>query len=147
MDTDFARIETIEEIKKNLGGREKEIQWEKVMELFDRDTEYIEGSRMDALLEAILPIPETDPEDPGVIGLDQVYNYVMELRRRCFAVAVALLSMFEIDQKQTDALKTIEEVKDLIQESGVFQILPIQKKPDSSVSQLKEVNPSIPQPA
>lgn len=143
---DFASIETIEEIRKNLGGREKEIQWERVMELFDRDTGYIEGCRMDALLGAILPLPEQDPKYYGV-DYDRVINYSMEFRRMVFAVAAGLLSMFEIDPKQTDALETIEQVKDLIRQSGVFPVLPIQKKHDSPVSQLKEVNPSISQPA
>lgn len=124
---DFADLDTIEEIKNNIAAVKKDISWNKVLDLFDLNDAMIGGSRMEALLEAIHPLPEGD--SLGKIDIDVLVDYVVKCRRICFAVFAALLGMFKIDEKQTAALETIEKVKNLIRKSGVFPILPIEVTP------------------
>ena len=128
METDFGNSETIEQIRKNLAGKEKGVDYETVKNVFDQDPYMSSGIRVDAFLEAILPMPEEEPEDPGMVNIDRVIDYVVECRKVFIAVAAALLDMFEIDRRQTDALETIKKVKDLIVESGIFKILPKQRR-------------------
>jgi hypothetical protein len=97
----------------------KEIDYNRIMYLFEGN----EDCPISKLIQEIAGSTNDLPD-----GTDMIFDLTQHQQGVAFALGFVFGKMFDLSKYETDALQTVEQIKELIRESEILRYLPVQKK-------------------
>ena len=99
----------------------KEINYNSILYLF-------EGNEDCPILALIQEIAGSIYDIEGEIDPDKVFDLTQRQQGVAFALGFAFGKMFDLSKFEVEALKTVEQIQEIIRESEILRYLPVQKK-------------------